>query len=118
MQVRLSFMIIHVSVATFALSFLQVPDPRTFPPTSSKMQASSTYVSPRLTPEDEMRAALDPLPALVDGAPRTVFAVAAMLQPDEQRHLAAVFQSYTPALVQRANAAERALSQGLLWPEA
>ena len=64
------------------------------------MQAPAIFISPRLTPEDEMRTALETLPALAGSDPRTVFAVAAMLQPDEQRHLAAVFKSYTPAIVQ------------------
>ena len=75
------------------------------------------FISPRLSPEQEMQSALEPLLALAGGDPGTVFAVAAMLQLDEKRHLATVFGSYLPALIQRAAAAERALVQGYWWPE-
>ena len=109
-------MIVRASVATFAHTLPQArpADPS---PVHFKMQVPPTLSSPRLSPEDEMLAALAPMPTPADGDPDTIFAVAAMLHTDEQQHLAAVFQSYTPALVIRARADERAMAQGLLWPE-
>ena len=70
-----------------------------------------------LSPYDEVQAALAPLPALASGDPGTVFAVADLLHPAEQQHLVAVIQVYTPALVSRTQAFERAMDMGLLWPE-
>ena len=59
------------------------------------------------SPFEELQAALAPLPALANGDPDKVFAVAGLLHPAEQKQLVAIFPMMLPALVSRAQALER-----------
>ena len=70
-----------------------------------------------LSSYDEVQAALAPLPALANGDPGQVFAVADLLHLAEQQHLVAVIQVYLPALVSRTQALVRAMDTELLCPD-
>ena len=68
------------------------------------------------SPFDELQAALAPLPALANGDPDKVFAVADRLHPAEQQQLVAIIPIVLPALVSRAQAQARAMESGFVWP--